>query len=175
MKIADITPGEVYYIEGVSGWDRDWDYRVPDGYDRGGYATVAEDQTDAYIEAGPSQWRRTGQRQRRGVRVIWPADERWGEAEEVTVVVPAKRVIATAEDYRARVEAEAQAKRERIEAEQNRQARVREEGDALAARCEELNIPYWQDYNGEVRLTLTTEQIIELVAQVGGLEEDEEL
>jgi len=169
VRIKDIKPGERYYIEGVRGWDRHWSYEVPDGYDIGGYATVAEDQTDAYIEAGTWTQRR---KKRTGVRVIWdaiPAGTRWkddtGRA-AITVVIPPNRVVATEADHRAAVEAEKKAKEEDAQRQAAYKAQVKAEGDEQAAKCDALGIPYYQEPgSGRVRVRLTTAEIIALVEE----------
>ncbi len=163
MKLKDIKTGGRYFVKGVQGWDRDYYYKVPAGYDLGGYATVAEDQTDAYVEAGY-----TTTKKRTGVRIIWaeiPAGTRWHDKgrEEITVVVPANRVIATEADHKAQVEAEAKAK----EAAKQRVIEDRETrrliADAQEAKCQALGIRYHRDYDNTVRIGLNNDEIIALV------------
>ena len=169
MKLKDIKTGGRYFVKGVQGWDRDYYYKVPAGYDLGGYATVAEDQTDAYVEAGRNQTGTTTRQKRRGVRVIWAAiaaGTRWdGDKgrEEITVVIPANRVIATEADHKAQVEAEAKAK----EAAKQREIEDRETrrliADAQEAKCKALGIPYYRGaYDNTVRITLKNDEIIAL-------------
>jgi hypothetical protein len=158
MKLTDIKTGERYYIKGVSGWSRDYwaERRLAEGHDRGGYATIAEDQTDAYIQGD--------EQKRKGVRVVWNDDRINSYNDGLEVVVATNRVIATVADWEAKQKAEQEAKEEANQQYLERRQKEKVIADGQEAKCEALGIPYYRGmYSNVVEIKLGNDEIIALV------------